>query len=138
MVSRAHSLLLVVALAPIASACEAWDEEGPPRTAAELYAQGAPRVAIVQGGPVAAADYGETFPEAFAASESVRPRPERPASISLGYVGDTPLTGGVVRDTPLTIEASGHRRVADVVLDGAGGGGEPNRPCLCNGALDQR
>ena len=26
---------------------------------------------------------------------------ERPKSISLGYVGDTPLSGGVMRDTPI-------------------------------------
>lgn len=36
-----------------------------------------------------------------AAVESTTPIPERPRSISLGYVGNTPLAGGVMRDTPV-------------------------------------
>jgi hypothetical protein len=31
---------------------------------------------------------------------ATRPRLERPQSISLGYIGDEPLSGGVTRDTP--------------------------------------
>ena len=38
-----------------------------------------------------------------AVDEATRPIPERPRSISLGYVGNTPLTGGVMRDTPMPI-----------------------------------
>ena len=38
-----------------------------------------------------------------AADEATRPIPERPRSISLGYVGNTPLTGGVMRDTPMPV-----------------------------------
>src|SRR5258706_15676973 len=75
--------------------CDEYWEDGPPRTAADLHAQ-VPEVYVTTG-PVT--DLGETFPEAFAASEATRPRPERPRSISLGYVGDAPLTGGVMRDT---------------------------------------
>ncbi len=33
--------------------------------------------------------------------ERTRPPLVRPQSISLGYVGDTPLSGGVMRDTPM-------------------------------------
>jgi hypothetical protein len=36
-----------------------------------------------------------------AVEEQTRPPLERPRSISLGYVGDTPLTNGVMRDTPM-------------------------------------
>ena len=36
-----------------------------------------------------------------AVDEATRPIPARPRSISLGYVGNTPLTGGVMRDTPM-------------------------------------
>jgi hypothetical protein len=32
---------------------------------------------------------------------------ERPRSISLGYAGDTPLSGGVMRDTPITYSPEG-------------------------------
>lgn len=35
-----------------------------------------------------------------AIDEQTRPRPHRPRSISLGYIGDAPLSGGVMRDTP--------------------------------------
>lgn len=34
-----------------------------------------------------------------AQSEATSPRPRRPRSISLGYIGDAPLAGGVTRDT---------------------------------------
>lgn len=36
-----------------------------------------------------------------AIEERTRPPLVRPQSISLGYVGDTPLSGGVMRDTPM-------------------------------------
>jgi hypothetical protein len=38
---------------------------------------------------------------AQATSESSRPPLQRPKSISLGYIGDEPLAGGVMRDTPM-------------------------------------
>lgn len=38
-----------------------------------------------------------------AASEATRPPPSRPSSISLGFSGDDVLTGGVTRDTPVSI-----------------------------------
>jgi len=36
-----------------------------------------------------------------AVSEANKPPVQRPRSISLGYIGDGPLTGGVMRDTPI-------------------------------------
>ena len=36
-----------------------------------------------------------------AVSEANKPPLQRPRSISLGYIGDGPLTGGVMRDTPM-------------------------------------
>lgn len=38
-----------------------------------------------------------------AVDEATKPPLEHPRSISLGYVGDTPLTGGVMRDTPMPV-----------------------------------
>jgi len=36
-----------------------------------------------------------------AVAEQTRPPPRPVRSISLGYIGDAPLTGGVMRDTPM-------------------------------------
>lgn len=43
----------------------------------------------------------DTFWLQQAIAERNRPPPEPVHSISLGYVGDTPLSGGVMRDTPI-------------------------------------
>ena len=43
----------------------------------------------------------DTFWAQEAADIATRPDPPRARSISLGYVGDAPLTGGVMRDTPM-------------------------------------
>ena len=42
----------------------------------------------------------ESFWDAHAWSEAQRPAPERPRSISLGYIGDRPLDDGMTRDSP--------------------------------------
>jgi len=42
--------------------------------------------------------------QSIAAMHQPPPAPVR--SISLGYIGDTPLTGGVMRDTPMPTPAS--------------------------------
>ncbi len=54
---------------------------------------------------------GDTLPPAVAVADSFpiherveeasRPRPRLQRSISLGYVGDQPLSGSVMRDTPM-------------------------------------
>jgi len=43
----------------------------------------------------------DTFWLQQAVAESTRPPPRPVHSISLGYIGDGPLTGGVMRDTPM-------------------------------------
>ena len=43
----------------------------------------------------------DTFWLQQAIAESRKPPPRPVRSVSLGYVGDTPLTGGVMRDTPM-------------------------------------
>jgi hypothetical protein len=43
----------------------------------------------------------DTFWLQQAIAESTRPPPRPVRSISLGYIGDAPLTGGVMRDTPM-------------------------------------
>lgn len=42
----------------------------------------------------------DTFWLQQAIAESRRPPPRRARSISLGYIGDAPLSGGVMRDDP--------------------------------------
>ena len=44
---------------------------------------------------------GDSFWLAQAITEMHKPPPLRPRSISLGYVGDAPLSGSVMRDTPM-------------------------------------
>jgi hypothetical protein len=43
----------------------------------------------------------DTFWVQQTVEEATRPPVEHARSISLGYVGDTPLSGGVMRDTPM-------------------------------------
>lgn len=43
----------------------------------------------------------DTFWLQQALEESSRPPPRPVRSISLGYIGDAPLTGGMMRDTPM-------------------------------------
>jgi hypothetical protein len=63
----------------------------------------------------------DTFWFQEAQDEATRPAPARARSISLGYVGNTPLTGGVMRDTPMPIYPT------DSYVDYA-----PNQPCACS------
>jgi hypothetical protein len=49
----------------------------------------------------AAPAVADSFWSAEAQDELSRPRPRLRRSISLGYVGDEPLSGGVMRDTPM-------------------------------------
>jgi len=44
---------------------------------------------------------GDSFWLAEAVTEARKPPPARARSISLGYVGNAPLVGGVMRDTPM-------------------------------------
>ncbi len=44
---------------------------------------------------------GDTFWLQEAREMATRPPPQRAQSISLGYIGDAPLAGGVMRDTPM-------------------------------------
>ncbi len=48
---------------------------------------------------------GDSFWLAQSITEMQKPPPLRPRSISLGYVGDAPLSGGVMRDTPMPAAA---------------------------------
>jgi len=50
---------------------------------------------------------GDSFWLAQAITEMNKPPPQRARSISLGYVGDAPLGGGVMRDTPLPADPNG-------------------------------
>jgi hypothetical protein len=45
----------------------------------------------------------DTFWLQQAVAESTRPPPRPVRSISLGYIGDAPLAGGVMRDTPIVV-----------------------------------
>ena len=49
----------------------------------------------------------DTFWLQQAVEESTRPPPRPVRSISLGYIGDAPLTGGVMRDTPVDYQQRG-------------------------------
>jgi hypothetical protein len=67
---------------------EPWREEAPPiQQNAEL------------------APPADSFWLTQAITEMHKPAPMRPQSISLGYVGDAPLSGGVMRDTPMATPA---------------------------------
>jgi hypothetical protein len=56
-----------------------------------------------------------------AVAESTRPPPRPVHSISLGYVGDTPLTGGVMRDTPMPMQQGPNPTYVDWSQPGATG-----------------
>lgn len=64
----------------------------------ETALDGVPVAAQQEQDPVPPVD---TFWLQQAVAESTRPPPRPVRSISLGYIGDGPLTGGVMRDTPL-------------------------------------
>jgi hypothetical protein len=57
-------------------------------------------VPLVQQNPPAPA-VADSFWAYEAWSDRNRPRPWKRRSISLGYIGDQPLSGGVMRDTPM-------------------------------------
>jgi hypothetical protein len=88
------------------TACEEAIQE-PPHTPAEISRQSQHsrvRIEMVQPpGP----NTEDAFWLAQSTSEAVRPPLERPKSRSLGYIGDEPLAGGVMRDTPMP--PRGHR-----------------------------
>ena len=64
----------------------------------ETALDGVPVAAQQEQDPVPPVD---TFWLQQAVAESTRPPPRPVRSISLGYIGDAPLTGGVMRDTPM-------------------------------------
>ena len=64
----------------------------------ETALDGVPVAAQQEQDPVPPVD---TFWLQQAVAESTRPPPRPVHSISLGYIGDGPLTGGVMRDTPM-------------------------------------
>lgn len=69
-------------------------------TQLETTAQTDPMLPLIQQ-HVALTPPGDTFWLAASREEVTRPPLVRARSISLGYIGDTPLTGGVMRDTPM-------------------------------------
>jgi hypothetical protein len=99
-----RSILLGIAALLLPGCGELLDEE-----AAAPQTPAAHRAEYVQAAPLPDDD-DLAFPAAHAYAQATSPPPSRPRSKSLGFIGDAPLAGGVMRDTPMPPSRHHHPR----------------------------